>query len=75
MTKLLEQAIEKVRALPEEEQDEAAEVLFMLLSKHLEPMQLDEETQAAIHEGLEQADRGEIVSDEEMAEFFKRHGL
>jgi len=36
---------------------------------------LDDETLAAIREGLEQARRGEFVPDEEMAEFWKRHGL
>jgi hypothetical protein len=32
MTKLLEEAIEHLRALPEEEQDSAAEVLFAFIS-------------------------------------------
>jgi predicted transcriptional regulator len=36
---------------------------------------LDEETRAAINEGLEQARRGKFVSDEEMAAFFKRRRL
>jgi hypothetical protein len=75
MTKLFEQAIEKVRALPDDEQDEAAEMLLSILSRRFEPVRLDGETQAAIQEGLEQADRGEFVTDEEMAEFFKRHGV
>lgn len=74
MTKLLEHAIEQVRLLPETEQDEAAEVLLVILSNKNEPEPLDEETIAAIREGSEQADRGEFVSDEEMAAFFKRHG-
>ena len=75
MTKLLEQAIEQVRGLTEDEQNEAAEILLSLMAKRHEPMSLDEETRAAINEGLEQARRGEFVSDEEMAAFFKRRGL
>jgi len=75
MTKLLEDAFAKARTLPEDEQDEAAEILLSLISKQHEPIPLDEETRAAIREGLEQAQRGEFVSDEEMAAFFKRHGL
>jgi hypothetical protein len=75
MTKLLEQAIDQVRGLPEADQDEAAEVLLTLLSKLREPVRLDEETRAAIREGSEQAERGEFVSDEDMAAFFKRHGV
>jgi hypothetical protein len=75
MTKLLEQAIASVQNLPEAEQDEAAEVLLSLVSKFREPVRLDDETRAAIREGSEQARRGEFVSDAEMAEFFKRHGV
>lgn len=75
MTKLFEQAIERARALSDDEQDEAAEILLSLMAKRREPIPLDEATKAAINEGLEQARRGEFVSDEEMAAFFKRHGL
>jgi hypothetical protein len=75
MTKLLEQAIASVQNLPEAEQDEAAEVLLSLVSRFREPVRLDDETRAAIREGSEQARRGEFVSDAEMAEFFKRHGV
>ncbi len=75
MTKLLEQAIARVQSLPEAEQDEAAEVLLSLVSRFREPVRLDDETRAAIREGSEQARHGEFVSDAEMAEFFKRHGV
>ena len=71
MTKLLEQAIEKVRALPAAEQDEAAEMLFSLIAKRTEPVALDDETRAAVREGLEQARRGEFASDEQIAALFK----
>ncbi len=75
MTKLLEQAIAKVRALPEDDQDLAAEMLLSMAAKGAEPVRLDDETRAAIREGVAQARRGEFVSDEDMAAFFKRHGL
>jgi hypothetical protein len=75
MTKLLEQAIEKIRALPDAEQDEAAEMLLSIIAKRGEPTELDDETRAAVREGLEQARRGEFVSDADMAAFFKRHGV
>ena len=74
MTKLLDQAIAKVRALPEADQDEAAELLLMLAAKNTEPAPLDDETRAAIREGMAQARRGEFASDEETAAFFRRHG-
>lgn len=75
MTKLLEEAIKKVRELPEAEQDEAAEILLSVAAKSGEPVQLDDETRAAIREGRQQARRGEFASEEDMAAFFKRHGV
>jgi len=74
MTKLLETAIAKLRELPEADQDEAAELLLSLAAKNTEPVRLDDVTRAAVREGVAQARRGEFVSDEDMAEFFKRHG-
>jgi predicted transcriptional regulator len=74
MTELLEQALSKLRERPESDQDEAALMLFALLSKADAPVQLDEETRSAVREGLAEARRGEFVSDSEMAEFFKRGG-
>jgi predicted transcriptional regulator len=74
MTALLEQALSELRERPESDQDEAALLLFALLSKSAEPVHLDEQTRLAVRQGLVQARRGEFVSDDDMAEFFKRHG-
>jgi predicted transcriptional regulator len=73
MTELMEKAIEKVRALPAEDQDRVAIAVLSLAEE--EPVALDEETRAAIREGLEQARRGEFVPDEEIEALWKRHGL
>jgi predicted transcriptional regulator len=75
MSKLLEEAISKVRELPEAEQDEAAGMLMAVASKKDGLIHLDDETRAAIDEGREQARRGEFVSDKDMSAFFKRHGV
>jgi hypothetical protein len=75
MSKMLEEAIKKIRELPEAEQDEAAEVLLSVASKRAGPVLLDDETRAAVREGREQARRGDFVSDDDMAAFFKRHGI
>ncbi len=75
MTKLLEDAINKVRDLPEAEQDEAAEMLLSVASKKVGRVRLDDETRTAVREGREQARRGEFVSDEDMVAFFERHGV
>jgi ABC-type nitrate/sulfonate/bicarbonate transport system substrate-binding protein len=73
MTKLLKEALAKVEVLTDEEQDEAAELLLNLVARRDGPVHLDDETRAAVREGLAQADRGEFASDEEMAKFFAQH--
>jgi len=75
MTKLLEQAIAKVRELPEEEQDALAVTILALAAGDGSVAPLDDETRTAILEGLEQARRGEFVPDEEIEALWKRHGL
>jgi hypothetical protein len=60
MTKLLEKACAKARELPEDEQDSVAIMLLSMTSgvSQIEP--IDDETRAAILEGLEQARRGSL---------------
>lgn len=76
VTKLLEQAIAKVQELPEEEQDSLARMLLSMAGEaDASGFPLDAETEAAIREGLAQAERGEFVPDEVVAESNKRHGI
>jgi hypothetical protein len=75
MTRLLEKAIEQVRELSAEDQDRAAHLLQEFLRGEVEPVELDEETKAAIEEGLAQIERGEAISREEMDAFFRRLGV
>ena len=75
MTRMLDEAIKKVRELPDSVQDDAAEMLFSVAAKQGEPVRLDEETRAAVREGRAQARRGEFASDEDMQAFFERHGV
>jgi predicted transcriptional regulator len=75
MTELLELAIATLRDLPDAEQEEAARMLLWAIeSRRGEPIELDDETLAAIHEGLDQADRGEFASPAEMDAVWKRYG-
>jgi hypothetical protein len=57
MTKLLEQAIEQLRQLPEEMQDSAARALMLQLQEEPEPGDLE-----AIAEGRAQIKRGEFTT-------------
>ena len=75
MTKLLEQAIARVRELPAEDQDALATALLSLAGEPTEVVHLDDETRAAVEEGLAQAKRGEFASDEELAKADARRGL
>jgi predicted transcriptional regulator len=75
MTKMLDEAIKKVRELPDAVQDEAAEMLFSVAAKQGELIRLDDETRAAVREGRAQARRGEFVGEGDMAAFFERHGV
>ena len=70
MTKLLEEAIEKIRELPEADQDDAAELLLILALRAQAPEKLDDATRAAVREGLRQARRGEFATDDEIAAIF-----
>jgi hypothetical protein len=72
MTKLLEQAIAKVQSLSTEEQDVLAVALLSMTDGDAADFPLDEETRAAIREGLAQAERGEFISDEQVAEVERR---
>jgi predicted transcriptional regulator len=69
-TKKFDEAIAKVRELPDTDQDLAADLLLSMLA---EPMALDDEARSAIQEGLDQARRGEFVPDEEIQALWKRH--
>jgi hypothetical protein len=75
MTKLLEKAIAKARELPEAEQDSVAVMLLSMTADDPQIDPIDEETRAAILEGLEQARRGEFVPDAEIEALWKRHGV
>jgi len=75
MTKVLEDAIEKVRKLPEDRQAYAAEVLEQIASAGSDPFIVPEAHRAAVLEGLREAEQGEFTSDEEMAALWKKCGL
>jgi predicted transcriptional regulator len=64
MTKLLERAMEKVREVPAKDQDALASALLSIAGEETAVVRLDNETRAAIEEGLVQAERGEFVPEE-----------
>jgi predicted transcriptional regulator len=75
MTKVLEDAIEKVRKLPEDRQAYAAELLEQIAAASGDPFVVPEAHRAAVLEGLGQAGSGEFVNEDEMAALWKKCGL
>jgi predicted transcriptional regulator len=75
MTKLLDQAIAKVRELPDDNQDRVGAIMLSMIDQDTSAVPLDDEARATIREGLEQARHGEFVPDKEIEALWKRHGL
>jgi truncated hemoglobin YjbI len=75
MMKVLEDAIEKVKRLPEERQAYVAEVLEQIAAAGTDPFTVPEEHRAAVLEGLAQAERGEFMDDDDMAALWRKCGL
>jgi hypothetical protein len=73
MIKALEQAIEKVKALSEERQQYAAEVLERIADAGDEVYRLSEEERRLVREGLAELDRGEAASEAEARAVFDKY--
>lgn len=72
MTKLLEQALEAVRRLPPESQDEIARAMLHLADGEAAADPIAAEHLNPILEGLAQAQRREFVTDAEVEKAFRR---
>lgn len=75
MTKLLEQALAVTSKLPPEMQDELARLILAFAGEEQEVYQLSEEELAELEPSLEEADRGEFASEEEVRALWAKHGL
>jgi hypothetical protein len=73
MIKVLEDAIEKVKALSEERQRYAARVLEQIAEAGDEAYRLDDEERRLVGEGIADLDAGRVVSDADMEAFWRRH--
>jgi hypothetical protein len=72
MTKLLEQALEAVRRLSPESQDEIARAMLRLAVGEGTPESVAPAHLAAVLEGLAQVERREFASDREVEAAFRR---
>ncbi len=72
MTKLLEQALEAVRRLPPDSQDEIARAMLTLAGDHGELEPIDPSHLPDVLEGLAQAKRRQFATDAEVEAAFRR---
>jgi hypothetical protein len=76
MTKLLDQALEAVRNLSPDEQNDIAKVVLRLAGADDEPpVPLTPDEQAAITASKAAAARGEFATDEQVRAVWAKHGL
>jgi hypothetical protein len=76
MTKLLDQALEAVRDLPPDVQDDIARIVLELAGcGDAAPVPLSAEERTAIANSKAAAARGEFASDERVRSVWAKHGL
>jgi hypothetical protein len=76
MTKLLDEAVEAVRRLPSNEQDDIARAMMQLAGTDLPaPVVLPTEEREAIARSKAAADRGEFATDEKVRAVWANHAL
>ena len=73
MTKLLERAVEAVRRLPPETQDEIARVVLQLAGDDEFAVSLTDDERAALAQSKAAAERGDFASDEEVRAVWAKH--
>jgi hypothetical protein len=74
MTNLLEQAIASLRLLPEREQDIAAKFLLGFTNPDADHYQLTDEQVAEVELAKQEVRAGNIATDAEMADVWRRFG-
>ena len=72
MTKLLDKALQAVRELPPNSQDEIARAMLHLADKDQKPEEIDPSHLAAVLQGLAETRRGEFATDIEIEAAFRR---
>jgi len=72
MSKLLEKAVEAVRRLSPDDQDEIARAMLELASYGADPEPIDPAHLPAVLRGLEQSKRREFATDAEIEAAFRR---
>ena len=72
MIKVLENAIDKIKVLPEDRQRYAAELLEQVAAGE-GVYELSDEERLLVHEGLAELDRGEVATEEQVRAVFDKY--
>ncbi|HEY8576344.1 MAG TPA: hypothetical protein VIL88_08410 [Devosia sp.] len=75
MTALLDQAIERARALPQQAQDDLARLVLQLTEDEQAPYMLSADERAALAPSLSQAEARDYAGDAQVAAVWAKHGL
>ncbi len=73
MTPKRHDLLERIAALPEELLGDVEETVGEIERWREEVFRLTDEERVAVRKGMEAARRGEFVSDQELAAFYRRH--
>jgi len=74
MNAKLKNLFERIAALPDELLGEIEQSIDEIERWRGDVFRLTDEERAAVRKGMEAARRGEFVTDEELAAFYRRHG-
>jgi len=73
IAKLLKDVLDQAETWPQQDQEELAEYAREIQARRTGIYIMSDQERAAVRRGLGQADRGEFVADEVVAEADKRH--
>jgi predicted transcriptional regulator len=74
MNAKLQNLFERIAALPDELLGEIEQSIDEIERWRGDVLRLTDEERAAVRKGMEAAQRGEFVTDEELVAFYRRHG-
>jgi predicted transcriptional regulator len=69
----IDSILDRVRTWPQERQEDAAHILLAMEDQETGIYRLRDEERAEIRAALDEIERGEVASDEEVAAVFNRH--
>jgi hypothetical protein len=75
MDKTLDAALERIRSWPPDRQEDLVRMLDEIEASGVAVYDMSDEEERLVRVGLEQAERGEFVSDNDMAAFWRRNQL